>query len=88
MDTYSLAPEEQLAQTGVDSPWNHQQNNILHTNISTIKHLISAHESTNEKAREDTRRKPTTRVSWIQKQVPNDRPHPRRKPTEGEVKRI
>ena len=34
---------------------------------------------------EETRRKPATRESWIQKQILNDRPHPRRKPTEEEV---
>ena len=35
----------------------------------------------NEKAGEDSRRKPATRASWIQKQILNDRPHPRRKST-------
>ena len=35
-----------------------------------------------------TRRKPATRASWIQKRILNDRPHPRRKPAEGEVQRI
>ena len=37
---------------------------------------------------EDTRRKPATRARWIQKHTLSDRPHPRRKPTEGEVQRI
>ena len=52
----------------------------LQTDMSTIKHLYG---STNEKARDDTRRKPATRASWIQKQILNDTPHPRPKPTEG-----
>ena len=34
-----------------------------------IKHLSITHENTNEKATEDTRRKPGTRASWIQKQI-------------------
>ena len=45
-------------------------------------------ESTNEKARKDTRRKLPTRASWIPKRILNDKPYPRRKPTEGEVQRI
>ena len=54
----------------------------------TIKLLESNHKSTNEKAREDTRRKPATKASWSQKQILNNRTHPRRKPTEREVQRI
>ena len=57
-----------------------KKDQVLQTDMSTIKHL-----STNEKAREDTRRKPATRTSWIQKRILNDRPHPRRKQTEGDV---
>ena len=53
--------------------------------MSTIKHISSSHESTNEKATEDTRRKPATRPTWIQKRILKDIPHPHRKPTEGEV---
>ena len=56
--------------------------------MSTIKHLKSTHESTNEKAKEDTRRKPATRANCIQKRILNDIPHLRRKPTEGEVQRV
>ena len=47
--------------------------------MSTIKHLVSILESTNERAREDTRRKPVMRASWIQKRILNDRPYPRLK---------
>ena len=47
--------------------------------MSTIKHILSTHEITNEKARENTRRKPDQL---------NDRPLLRRKPTEGQVQRI
>ena len=53
----------------------------LLSNIYSI--YISTHESTNEKARVDTRRKLAMRASWIQKRILNDRPHPRHKPTEG-----
>ena len=53
--------------------------------MSSIKHIYITHDNTNEKARENTRRKPATRESWIQKRILSDRPHPRRKPTEGEV---
>ena len=38
--------------------------------------------------RRDTRRKPATRANWIQKQIFNDKPHTRRKATEGEVQRM
>ena len=38
-----------------------------------------------EKDREDIQRKPATRASWIQKQILNERPYPRHKPTEGEI---
>ena len=41
-----------------------------------------------KKAREDTRRKPAKRASRSQKEILNDRPHPRRKPTEGDGQRI
>ena len=34
----------------------------------------NTHESTNEKAREDSRRKPTTSARWIQKRIINDIP--------------
>jgi len=43
------------------------------------------HQSTSDTAREDIRRKPATRASWIQKQILNDRPHSHCKPTEGVV---
>ena len=36
-----------------------------------------------KKTREDTQRKPPTRARWIQKHILNDRPHTRRKRTEG-----
>ena len=39
-------------------------------------------------ARDDTRRKPATRASCIQKRILNDRQHPCRKPSEGEVQSI
>ena len=52
--------------------------------MSTIKYIKTTHESTDKKAKENTRRKPTTRASWILKRVLNDRPQPRRKSTEGE----
>ncbi len=51
--------------------------------MSTVKNLYSTLQSTNENAGEDTRRQPATRASWIQKRILNDRPHPRRKSTEG-----
>ena len=54
--------------------------------LSNIYKVLT--KSSVEKAREDTRRKPAMRASWIQKQVLNDRPHPHRKPNEGEVQRI
>ena len=48
----------------------------------------NAHENTNEKARDDTRRKSATRSSWTQEQILNDRPNPCRKSTEEQVQRI
>ena len=56
--------------------------------MSTIKHLQRSHASINEKATEDTQRKPDTRASWIQIRVLNEKSHPRRKPAEGEMQRI
>ena len=53
-----------------------------------IKHLKNTQGTTNAKAREDTRRKPATRASRIQKRVFNDRTHPRREPTKRELQRI
>ena len=47
--------------------------------IIIIKQVLSTHESTDEKARENIRIKPTTRASWIQKQTLKDRPHPHKK---------
>ena len=56
--------------------------------IISIKHVLSTHESTNEKVRDDTGRKPATRASWIKKRILNDRLHPRHKLTETEVQII
>ena len=55
-----------------------------HINTETSKLYTKCFSET----REDTRRKPVTRASWVLKRILNDRPHPCRKPTEREVQRI
>ena len=57
----------------------------MNADMSVIKRLLSTHESTNERVREDTQRKLATRVSWIQKRILNDQLCLMSKPTEGEV---